>query len=84
MGFNSESAAINGKKSKRGKSVSTELRSEIVLLSAELINKIDTDKLSDRDKINYLKAILPYALKRTDLIKIENQLPTHIEIEILQ
>tara|TARA_R110000796_G_scaffold24846_1_gene70599 strand:- start:766 stop:1020 length:255 start_codon:yes stop_codon:yes gene_type:complete len=84
MGFTSETAAIGGKLSKRGKGVSTTLKNEVTLLAEDLIKKIDVDGLTDRERIVYLKAILPFVLKRNETETNEGTFPDHIQIEIIK
>ena len=49
MPFNSESASLGGRKSKRGKSIATEVRNQITEVAEELIRAIDIDSLSNKD-----------------------------------
>jgi hypothetical protein len=83
MPFNSESASLGGKKSKRGKSIATEVRNQIAEVAEELIIAIDIPSLSNKDKVLYLKAIMPFILSKNERIDT-NQIPTEFQIEIIQ
>jgi hypothetical protein len=83
MPFNSESASLGGKKSKRGKSIATEVRNQITEVAEELIKAIDIASLSNKDKVLYLKAIMPFILNKNEKIEA-NQMPTEFQIEIIQ
>ena len=82
MPFNSESASLGGQKSKRGKSIATEVRSQITEVAEELIKAIDIASLSDKDKVLYLKAIMPFILSKNERVDA-NQMPTEFQIEII-
>ena len=82
MPFNSESASLGGKKSKRGKSIATEVKNQITEVAEELIRAIDIDSLSNKDKVLYLKAIVPFILPKNEKIEA-NQMPTEFQIEII-
>ena len=83
MPFNSESARLGGQKSKRGKSIATEVRYQITEVAEELIKAIDIASLSNKDKVLYLKAIMPFILTKNEKIEA-NQMPTEFQIEIIQ
>jgi hypothetical protein len=83
MPFNSESASLGGQKSKRGKSIATEVRNQIAEVAEELIIAIDIPSLSNKDKVLYLKAILPFILSKNERVDT-NQMPTEFQIEIIQ
>jgi hypothetical protein len=83
MPFNSESASLGGQKSKRGKSIATEVRNQIAEVAEELIIAIDIPSLSNKDKVLYLKAIMPFILSKNERIDT-NQIPTEFQIEIIQ
>ena len=83
MPFNSESASLGGQKSRRGKSLATEIRNQITEVAEELIKAIDIDSLSNKDKVSYLKAIMPFILSKKERIDT-NQMPTEFQIEIIQ
>ena len=83
MPFNSESASLGGQKSKRGKSIAIDVRNQITEVAEELIRAIDITSLSNRDKVLYLKAIMPFILSKNERIDT-NQMPTEFQIEIIQ
>ena len=83
MPFNSESASLGGQKSKRGKSIGTEVRNQIIEVAEELIRAIDIASLNNKDKVLYLKAIMPFILPKNERIET-NQMPTEFQIEIIQ
>ena len=83
MPFNSESASLGGQKSKRGKSIATEVRSQITEVAEELIRAINIASLSDKDKVLYLKAIMPFILSKNERVDT-NLMPTEFQIEIIQ
>jgi hypothetical protein len=83
MPFNSESASLGGRKSKRGKSIATEVRNQITEVAEELIRAIDIDSLSNKDKLLYLKAIMPFILPKNEKIET-NQMPSEFQIEIIK
>jgi hypothetical protein len=83
MPFNSESASLGGQKSKRGKSIATEVRNQITEVAEELIRAIDIDSLNNKDKVLYLKAIMPFILPKNERIET-NQMPTEFQIEIIK
>ena len=83
MPFNSESASLGGQKSKRGKSIAIEVRNQITEVAEELIRAIDIDSLSSKDKVLYLKAIMPFILSKNERVDT-NQMPTEFQIEIIK
>jgi len=83
MPFNSESASLGGQKSKRGKSLATEIRNQITKVAEELIRAIEIASLSNKDKVLYLKAIMPFILSKNERIDT-NQMPTEFQIEIIK
>ena len=83
MPFNSESASLGGQKSKRGKSIATEVRSQITEVAEDLIKAIDIASLSNKDKVLYLKAIMPVILSKNERVDV-NQIPTEFQIEIIK
>ena len=52
MGFNSETASEAGKTSKRGKSLSIDLRSDLKMLITHILQDIDYNSLSNTQKLN--------------------------------
>ena len=83
MPFTSETAKQAGSISRRGKSLATEIRNQITEVAEELIKAIDIDSLSNKDKVSYLKAIMPFILSKKERIDT-NQMPTEFQIEIIQ
>jgi hypothetical protein len=83
MPFNSESAVLGGQKSKRGKSLSQEIKHQLTNVAEDLIKSIEITSLNDRDKIAYLKAIMPFILPKNERIDF-NQMPAEFQIEIIK
>ena len=83
MPFTSETAKQAGSISRRGKSLATEIRNQITEVAEELIKAIDIASLSNKDKVLYLKAIMPFILSKNERIDT-NQMPTEFQIEIIQ
>ena len=55
MGFNSETASEAGKTSKRGKSLSIDLRSDLKTLITHILNDIDYNSLSNTQKLKLIR-----------------------------
>ncbi len=53
-----------GKKSKRGKSIDTEFKAKIKDLANGIIENLNIDEMTRTQKINLLKACLPYLIAR--------------------
>ena len=83
MPFTSETAKKAGSISRRGKSLATEIRNQITEVAEELIKAIDIASLSNKDKVLYLKAIMPFILSKNERIDT-NQMPTEFQIEIIK
>ena len=83
MPFTSETAKQAGSISRRGKSLATEIRNQITEVAEELIKAIDIGSLSNKDKVLYLKAIMPFILSKNERIDT-NQMPTEFQIEIIK
>jgi hypothetical protein len=83
MPFNSESAVLGGQKSKRGKSLSQEIKYQLTNVAEDLIKAIEITSLNDRDKIAYLKAIMPFIMPKNESINF-NQMSTEFQIEIIK
>ena len=83
MPFTSETAKQAGSISRRGKSLSAEVRNQITEVAEELIRAIDIASLSDKDKVLYLKAIMPFILSKNERVNT-NQMPTEFQIEIVK
>ena len=83
MPFTSETAKQAGSISRRGKSLATEIRNQITEVAEELIKAIDIGSLSNKDKVLYLKAIMPFILSKNERVDA-NQMPTEFQIEIIK
>ncbi len=83
MPFTSETAKQAGSISRRGKSLATEIRNQITEVAEELIKAIDIASLSNKDKVLYLKAIMPFILSKNERVDT-NQMPTEFQIEIIK
>jgi len=83
MPFNSESAVFGGQTSKSGKSLSQEIKYQLTNVAEDLIKSIEITSLNDRDKIAYLKAIMPFIMPKNESIDF-NQIPTEFQIEIIK
>ena len=70
-------------KSKRGKSLSQEIKYQLTNVAEDLIKSIEITSLNDRDKIAYLKAIMPFIMPKNESIDF-NQIPTEFQIEIIK
>ena len=63
-----------GHKSKRGEGkIGKEIKEYIESLSNNLIRSIDTENLTDFEKIQYIKLLLPYVLPKKKEIDINNE-----------
>ncbi len=83
MPFTSETAKQAGSISRRGKSIATEVRNQITEVAEELIKAIEIASLSNKDKVLYLKAIMPFILSKNERVDA-NQMPTEFQIEIIK
>ena len=83
MPFTSETAKQAGSISRRGKSLATEIRNQITEVAEELIKAIDIGSLSNKDKVLYLKAIMPFILSKNERVDT-NHMPTEFQIEIIK
>ena len=83
MPFTSETAKQAGSISRRGKSIATEVRNQITEVAEELIKAIEIASLSNKDKVLYLKAIMPFILSKNERVDT-NQMPTEFQIEIIK
>ena len=69
MGFNSETASEAGKISKRGKSLSIDLRSDLETLITHILQDIDYDSLSNTQKLKLLDIALKHTLPKLSIEK---------------
>ena len=83
MPFTSETAKQAGSISRRGKSLSAEVKYQLTNVAENLIKAIDIASLSNKDKVLYLKAIMPFILPKNEKIEA-NQMPTEFQIEIIK
>jgi len=85
MGFNSETASEAGKTSKRGKSLSIDLRSDLEALITHILQDIDYNSLSIIKRLKLLDIALKHTLPK---LSIEKQItvkepPREFQINII-
>ena len=84
MGFNSETGSEAGKTSKRGKSLSIDLRSDLKTLITHILKDIDYDSLSNTQKLKLLDIALKHTLPKLSIEKqITEEIPQDIQITIV-
>ena len=84
MGFNSETGSETGKTSKRGKSLSIDLRSDLKTLITHILKDIDYDSLSNTQKLKLLDIALKHTLPKLSIEKqITEEIPQDIQITIV-
>ena len=83
MPFTSETAKQAGSISRRGKSLSAEVKHQLTNVAENLIKAIDIASLSNKDKVLYLKAIMPFILSKNERVET-NQMPSEFQIEIIK
>jgi len=83
MPFTSETAKQAGSISRRGKSLSAEVKNQLTNVAENLIKAIDIASLNNKDKVLYLKAIMPFILSKNERVDA-NQMPTEFQIEIIK
>ena len=84
MGFNSETGSEAGKTSKRGKSLSIDLRSDLKTLISHILKDIDYDSLSNTQKLKLLDIALKHTLPKLSIEKqITEEIPQDIQITII-
>ena len=84
MGFNSETGSEAGKTSKRGKSLSIDLRSDFKTLISHILKDIDYDSLSNTQKLKLLDIALKHTLPKLSIEKqITEEIPQDIQITIV-
>ena len=84
MGFNSETGSEAGKTSKRGKSLSIDLRSDLKTLVTHILKDIDYDSLSNTQKLKLLDIALKHTLPKLSIEKqITEEIPQDIQITII-
>ena len=85
MGFNSTTGSEAGKISKRSKSLSIDLRSDLKTLITHILKDIDYDSLSNTQKLKLLDIALKHTLPK---LSIEKQItvkepPREFQINII-
>ena len=81
MGFSSETASEAGKTSKRGKSLSIDLRSDLKTLITHILKDIDYNSLSNTQKLKLLDIALKHTLPKLSIEKqITEEIPQDIQI----
>ncbi|MDA9126803.1 hypothetical protein N9J80_08510 [Flavobacteriaceae bacterium] len=84
MGFNSETASEAGKISKRGKSLSIDLRNDLKTLITHILQDIDYNTLSNTQKLKLLDIALKHTLPKLSIEKqISEEIPQDIQITIV-
>ena len=84
MGFNSETGSEAGKTSKRSKSLSIDLRSDLKTLITHILQDIDYDSLSNTQKLKLLDIALKHTLPKLSIEKqITEEMPQDIQITIV-
>ena len=84
MGFNSETGSEAGKTSKRGKSLSIDLRSDLKTLITHILKDIDYDSLSNTQKLKLLDIALKHTLPKLSIEQhITEEVPQDIQITIV-
>ena len=84
MGFNSETGSEAGKTSKRGKSLSIDLRSDLKTLISHILQDIDYNSLSNTQILKLLDIALKHTLPKLSIEKqITEEIPQDIQITIV-
>ena len=84
MGFNSETGSEAGQTSKRSKSLSIDLRSDLKTLITHILKDIDYDSLSNTQKLKLLDIALKHTLPKLSIEKqITEEIPQDIQITIV-
>ena len=85
MGFTSETATEAGRRSKRGKAKhSSELRAKLSELTDELIDTIDTESLSQSERIALLRILVAYTIPRLKHEQADEKEPQQFEVHIIR
>jgi hypothetical protein len=73
MGF--EKNNTYGEKTKRGKNKSSELlKEQLHKIANTVVNELDLGRLTNNQRIQLIKAVLPYLIARKKEIEVGNQL----------
>ena len=84
MGFNSETASEAGKISKRGKSLSIDLRSDLKTLIKHILKDLDYNTLNNSQKLKLLDIALKHSLPKQSIEQhIIEDIPQDIQITII-
>jgi len=83
MGFNSVTARQAGKTSKRGKSLSIDLRSDLKALITHILQDIDYDSLSNTQKLKLLDIALKHTLPKLSIEKHITESPSEMTIRFV-
>ena len=84
MGFNSETGSEAGKTSKRSKSLSIDLRSDLKTLITHILQDIDYESLTNTQKLKLLDIALKHTLPKLSIEKqITEEIPQDIQITII-
>ena len=85
MGFSSETAKLAGKKSRRGKTRhSSEIRQTLSDLATKTLNTINTEELSNSERIALLRILVNYTVPKLQTERIETNQHKHFTIEVLK
>jgi hypothetical protein len=85
MGFSSETAKLAGKKSRRGKGRhSSEIRQTLSDLATKTLNTINTEELSNSERIALLRILVNYTVPKLQTERIETNQHKHFTIEVLK
>ena len=85
MGFSSETAKQAGKKSRRGKArPSSEIRQTLSDLATKTLESINTEELSNSERIALLRILVSYTVPRLQTERIETNQHKRFTIEVLK
>ena len=85
MGFSSETAKQAGKKSRQGKARhSSEIRQTLSDLATKTLESINTEELSNSERIALLRILVNYTVPRLQTERIETNQHKHFTIEVLK
>ena len=81
MGFNSETASEAGKISKRGKTLSIDLRNDLKTLITHILKDLDYNTLNNTQKLKLLDIALKHSLPKQSIEqRISEDIPQDIQI----
>jgi len=84
MGFNSTTGSEAGKISKRGKTLSIDLRSDLKTLITHILKDLDYNSLNNSQKLKLLDIALKHTLPKLSIEKqITEEIPQDIQITIV-